>query len=113
MPYVARAEALCRHMLEYESSHQGKYTKELPATMPIYEYRCSECSKTFDILHRTTRISETKCPSCGSERVARLVSAFAVNHGLTPCGTRAADAPPSCGIGAGDSACASCCRVPS
>ncbi|NWG14953.1 MAG: zinc ribbon domain-containing protein [Acidobacteria bacterium] len=79
--------------------------------MPIYEYRCADCADRFDVLLRTMNADGVKCPSCGSTRVTRLVSTFAVSHGLTPCGSRASEAAPSCGLGAGDDGCASCCRL--
>ncbi|NLI00714.1 MAG: zinc ribbon domain-containing protein [Chthonomonadales bacterium] len=79
--------------------------------MPIYEFRCNACSTTFESLQRSYNSEGVRCPECGSDRLARLISSFAVAQGLTPCGTRASDAPASCGIGSGGEACSSCCRL--
>ena len=45
--------------------------------MPIYEFSCSACSHRFERLVRTGDVPE--CPSCGSPRLERIVSLFAVN----------------------------------
>jgi putative FmdB family regulatory protein len=47
--------------------------------MPIYEYACESCRKRFDIL--TLRVSEdpkAECTHCGSKKVRRLMSRFAM-----------------------------------
>ena len=41
--------------------------------MPIYEYRCGECSHQFEKLVRAQG-TEAKCPECGSGQVTKLVS---------------------------------------
>ncbi len=43
--------------------------------MPIFEYECSKCHSSFELLMR----SDTKvaCPACASERVVRKLSLFA------------------------------------
>jgi len=46
--------------------------------MPIYEYRCEECSRKTSVL--TLRVSEkvdVTCDHCGSRRLRRLMSRFA------------------------------------
>ncbi len=47
--------------------------------MPIYEYRCADCKRRVSIFFRT--FAETtpspRCPHCGGERLARLVSRVA------------------------------------
>jgi putative FmdB family regulatory protein len=52
--------------------------------MPIYEYRCERCGKTFE---KRRNISEAdrgiECPECASEEIERLLSAFAT----TGCGS--------------------------
>ena len=40
--------------------------------MPIYDYRCSDCSKTFELLVRVS--ADPVCPICGSLRLEKLVS---------------------------------------
>ncbi|NDU91061.1 MAG: zinc ribbon domain-containing protein [Ferrovum sp.] len=40
--------------------------------MPIYDYRCGDCSAIFDVLVRSsTRVC---CPQCNSENLDKLVS---------------------------------------
>src|SRR6266704_533290 len=48
-------------------------------TMPIYEYRCDKCRRVSSVL--TTRISakvEAVCDHCGSKKMSRLMSRFAM-----------------------------------
>ena len=47
--------------------------------MPIYEYRCEKCRRTTSVL--TTRVSEkvnAVCGHCGSRKMRRLMSRFAM-----------------------------------
>jgi putative FmdB family regulatory protein len=49
--------------------------------MPIYEYRCNHCRKKVSIL--TLRVSEkvdARCEHCGSTRLTRLLSRFAMTR---------------------------------
>ena len=51
--------------------------------MPIYEYRCKECSRRLSILWRSLSEIGTKsprCSRCGSYDLTRLVSRVAVLH---------------------------------
>lgn len=41
--------------------------------MPIFDFRCTDCGKTFELLVRTATVAA--CPSCGSEQVEKQVSA--------------------------------------
>ena len=44
--------------------------------MPIYEYRCTECGRNFELL--ILKASQPiACPSCGTTSVERLLSTFA------------------------------------
>ncbi len=46
--------------------------------MPLYEFQCSECDRSFEELVRTpAAVTEVKCPRCGSVHVRRKVSIFA------------------------------------
>jgi len=46
--------------------------------MPLYEFQCTECDRTFEELVRAAAaITEVKCPKCGSEHVRRQLSLFA------------------------------------
>lgn len=44
--------------------------------MPIYEYQCNKCGKTFEIYQRITANEDIKCPACGAEKPTRKISAF-------------------------------------
>ena len=47
--------------------------------MPIYEYRCDECSAVFEELTLSSAgRTAVRCHACESRRVTRLLSAFAV-----------------------------------
>ena len=41
--------------------------------MPIYEYKCSSCGKTMEIMQKFSDKPFTKCPSC-SGKLAKLIS---------------------------------------
>lgn len=43
--------------------------------MPIYEYQCDKCEKTFAKL-LLKRDDEIKCPYCGSVKLTKLISSF-------------------------------------
>jgi putative FmdB family regulatory protein len=43
--------------------------------MPIYEYACAPCGKTFEeLLIRRSDEAEVRCPACGSADVGRKMS---------------------------------------
>lgn len=66
--------------------------------MPIYEYRCEKCGTQFEEL--TLSVPEddrVNCRSCGSKKVSRLLSAFAVHTQSAPA---PAEAGPCGGCGA-------------
>jgi len=47
--------------------------------MPIFSYKCEKCANTFDLLEgMTARKADKKCPSCGSEKVEKMLSSFSV-----------------------------------
>lgn len=41
--------------------------------MPIYDYRCIDCSNTSELLIRGN--ATPSCPACGGQRMEKLVSA--------------------------------------
>jgi len=45
--------------------------------MPIYEFVCKDCRQEFKTLTRSHQADSAKCPTCGTERVARLLSVTA------------------------------------
>ena len=55
--------------------------------MPMYEYRCRKCGKSFEMLRRMQDADhDLKCPECQSEEVERLLSTFAAG-GCTSSGS--------------------------
>lgn len=46
--------------------------------MPIFDYRCNDCSRTFDQLVRAPERDRVACPACGSPDCSRLLSVFAI-----------------------------------
>lgn len=40
--------------------------------MPIYDYRCNDCNKTFELLVRSSSIPV--CLACGSQQLEKLLS---------------------------------------
>ena len=45
--------------------------------MPIYEYQCSGCQHTFDLMQKMNDEPIKKCPQCQENSVVRLISAAA------------------------------------
>jgi putative FmdB family regulatory protein len=43
--------------------------------MPIYEYRCAACGHELEALQKVTDSPLRKCPDCGKQKLARLMSA--------------------------------------
>lgn len=47
--------------------------------MPIYEYRCEDCGRRVSVLiRRLDQENEATCPRCGSRKLSRLWSRFAI-----------------------------------
>ncbi|HLJ54305.1 MAG TPA: zinc ribbon domain-containing protein [Chthonomonadaceae bacterium] len=57
--------------------------------MPIFEFHCKSCRTEFKTLRSADRLAEVKCPDCGTDRVARLLSVTARSSSATeemaPC----------------------------
>ena len=46
--------------------------------MPIYEYRCGSCEKTFEATQSVhARVEDTICPFCDAQEATRLISPVA------------------------------------
>jgi putative FmdB family regulatory protein len=46
--------------------------------VPIYEYRCGNCKRRVSIFFRSFKTTaDPRCPNCGSDQLARLVSRVA------------------------------------
>jgi putative FmdB family regulatory protein len=83
----------------------GEYThptREL--FMPIYEYTCKSCKKSFEQLVKSMTAAENvKCPACGSKQTDRSLSVFAVGSAALAGGQ---SAPGMCGRCGGPGPCA-------
>ncbi len=46
--------------------------------MPLYEYRCEQCLKQFEVTQSVhARVEDTECPFCQAQQATRLLSSFA------------------------------------
>jgi putative FmdB family regulatory protein len=46
--------------------------------MPIYEYRCGQCEKTFEVTQSVhARAEDTVCPFCQAQEASKILSSFA------------------------------------
>ena len=45
--------------------------------MPTYDYRCDACGHELELFHAMTADPVTKCPSCGEEKLRRLIGSGA------------------------------------
>jgi putative FmdB family regulatory protein len=56
--------------------------------MPVYDYRCTDCNKTYDVFHKGKEVAEdVVCPSCGSPRHKKLMSIPVVSMGSSSSGS--------------------------
>ncbi|MBE0479897.1 MAG: zinc ribbon domain-containing protein [Dehalococcoidia bacterium] len=72
--------------------------------MPIYEYRCSECSLKFELLRPMSRADEAaSCPRCknGAKKILSMFAAFSKSSGGD-------SAPVAGGSGCGSCTASSC-----
>jgi putative FmdB family regulatory protein len=46
--------------------------------MPIYEYRCLACQRTFEALQKVGEAPLSTCRLCGRNKLEKLFSSFAV-----------------------------------
>lgn len=67
--------------------------------MPIYEYECMDCNKTFEVVCFPGRDDEEpECSQCKSKNVKKLISAGAIRPEGIPTGKGGfKPPPPSCG----------------
>lgn len=49
--------------------------------MPLYDFHCSDCNKTFELLIKSTDVPV--CPECGGANMEKQVSRIAP-HGQVP-----------------------------
>ena len=63
--------------------------------MPIYEFSCSVCGRSFEELVRSSDATgEVICPTCGSRDIRRKISVFAAKVSGGGAGTAAAVCAP-------------------
>ena len=62
--------------------------------MPIFEYLCKDCSRTFEALVMNSK--QPECPACHGQHLEQLLSTFAPRANSTA----SASAPSPCGAGA-------------
>jgi putative FmdB family regulatory protein len=56
--------------------------------MPLYEYRCPECSRRFELLQPVGASAEAvPCPACGATGAERQLSTFAAHGSSAAKGT--------------------------
>lgn len=66
--------------------------------MPIYEYRCEDCGKTFDKFVRSISAEfRVICPKCGSERCHKNISLFGTTGAQETSSASSATSCSSCG----------------
>lgn len=52
--------------------------------MPIYEFFCNDCRTKVEVFRRSVSAAGgERCPTCGGERLRRLVSRFAVHRSVS------------------------------
>ena len=72
--------------------------------MPTYDYVCCGCKDRFEVLVRSAK-QKVSCKKCGSKKVSRQMSTFAMNLGAEPGGSPGKNGS-ICGCGA--DGCAPC-----
>jgi putative FmdB family regulatory protein len=73
--------------------------------MPLFEFRCGECARDFEVLIRSGE--EAACPQCGTSAIEKLFSEQAAPHSSGQRSLPIASACPP-----GDAPCSpTCCRL--
>jgi putative FmdB family regulatory protein len=76
--------------------------------MPIFEYRCTDCGNSFDILHKGAENQDLiQCPECSSKNAVKKFSTFAASVGSTSSSFDAGCSTGSCGVPSYTGGCAS------
>ncbi|HCF50134.1 MAG TPA: hypothetical protein DER60_07625 [Syntrophomonas sp.] len=44
--------------------------------MPIYEFKCKDCQRNFEVLTTIKKRENVKCPGCQSANIEALLSSF-------------------------------------
>ena len=67
--------------------------------MPIYEFHCAECERDSEILVRSSNWEGSRCPHCGSPKLAKKFSVFAASGSGDSAGGGSCDTGPRRGGG--------------
>ncbi len=59
------------------------YILERNRKMPVYNYKCSDCSQNFEVLLRN-KDDSVKCTKCGSSHIKRVYSSFDFSFKKSP-----------------------------
>ena len=51
--------------------------------MPIFEYRCTDCNSTFELLKNISNDDKVTCPECNSSNNKKLFSSFSTSQSET------------------------------
>lgn len=80
--------------------------------MPIYDYRCTDCSSTYDVLHMGKEVQEdVVCPSCGSHNHQRLIGTPNFAMSAKTGGTSTLSSTPSSCSADGGGCCGGSCGL--
>ncbi len=60
--------------LKKDTMNQRYRSKLLEVTMPIYEYRCKNCSHDLEMLQKISDSPLTDCPNCGKNTLEKVIS---------------------------------------
>jgi len=81
--------------------------------MPIFEYKCNDCGKKFDVLHKSSsNLEEVICPDCQSKSNKKLLSSFSASMGSSSSfdgGSSCSDG--SCGFNPGGGCASGMCGL--
>ena len=72
--------------------------------MPIFEYRCRKCGKTFEEIISGDRDKKLPCPSCQSletEKMMSVIGGISMGKATGPCGSSCASASSCAASGGG------------
>ncbi|MEI7905738.1 MAG: zinc ribbon domain-containing protein [Bacteroidota bacterium] len=79
--------------------------------MPTYEYRCTDCSKEYEVFHKVKEVEDdVVCPVCSSASHARLISVtgMSMNSYSSLSSSSGYSSPDSC---SGGGCCGGSCGV--
>lgn len=67
--------------------------------MPIFEYKCNDCNKKFEVLHKSSaNLEEVICPECQSKNHKKLLSSFSASTGSSTYDSGSSCSDGSCGV---------------